>query len=245
MSKGLQDKIAVVTGASRGIGRASALALAKAGADLVITSRTENDLNTLAEEIRALGRRALVVVGDNSSEADVQRLYDATRADFGRTDILVCNTGVGKYGPIDSITPAEFDWMMSSNVRSTYLSVRAFYPEMRERKDGTILFIGSVAGTVGIRHQSIYSATKHAQYGIARSLDYEAREFNVKVSYIAPGGVETYFALGMGRNLEDPKMKEYLDAEDVGEAVVFAADQPAKGRIFFIGMRPMRETLGG
>ncbi|MBL8131303.1 MAG: SDR family oxidoreductase [Anaerolineae bacterium] len=243
MSEGLQDQIAVVTGASRGIGRASALALAKDGADLVITARTESELNTLAEEIRALGRQALVVVGDNSSEVDVQRLFDETIRAFGRADVLVCNTGVGKYGPVDTISAAEYDWMMNSNMRSTFLTVRAFYPSMRERRSGTIIFLGSVAGMVGIRHESIYVATKHAQYGFARSLDYEAREHNVKVSYVAPGGVDTYFAFGTGRTPGDPKLQEYLDADSVAAAVVFAAHQPPKGRIFMIGLRPMRETL--
>lgn len=239
----LQDQIAVITGASRGIGRSSALALAREGAHLVINARTESELNTLADEIRSLGREALVVVGDASVEADVQRLYDETISRFGQVDILLNNVGVGKYGPLDTYSAADYDWMMNANMRSTFLVTRLFYPPMRDRKSGSILFLGSVAGLNGIRDESLYVATKHAQYGFARSLDYEAREHNVKVSYIAPGGVDTYFAFGTGRTQGDPKLKEYLDAESVADAVVFAATQTEKARVFLIGLRPMRETL--
>jgi 3-oxoacyl-[acyl-carrier protein] reductase len=239
----LQDQIAVVVGASRGIGRVSALALAREGAHLVIMARAEGELESLAGEIRALGREALVVVGDASLEADVQRLHDETIARFGRCDLLLNNAGVGKYGALDTLSAGDYDWMMNINMRATFLATRLFYPAMRERQSGTILFLGSVAGLNGIRHETVYCATKHAQYGFARALDYEAREHNVKVSYIAPGGVDTYFAFGTGRTEGDPKLKEYLDADSVADAVVFAATQPPKSRVFLIGMRPMREAL--
>jgi len=239
----LQDQIAVVTGASRGIGRAAAVALARAGAHVVVTARAEEELNTLADEIRALGRESLVVAGDGSSETDSQRLYDSTMTKFGHVDILLSNIGVGKFGPLDTLTASDYDWMMDSNMRSSFLVTLAFYPHMRDRKSGTIIFLGSVAGLNGLPYETIYCATKHAQYGFARSLDHEAREHNVKVSYIAPGGVDTYFAFGTGRTEGDPLLSEFLDADSVAEAVVFAATQPPKSRVFLIGMRPMREAL--
>jgi NADP-dependent 3-hydroxy acid dehydrogenase YdfG len=239
----LEDKIAVVTGASRGIGRATALALAREGAHVVITARVEDELNTLADEIAEMRREALVVSADVSREEDVERLYQQAQAKFERVDILINNTGVGKFGSLASITPDEYDWMMNTNMRSSYLCTRAFLPEMLERQEGWIIFVGSVAGLKGLPHETIYCASKHAQYGFATALDHECRDRNVKVSYIAPGGVDTYFAFGTGRTQGDPSLKEYLDPQDVADAVIFAVTQPPKSRIFLIGMRPMRETL--
>lgn len=242
-SKPLHNQIALVTGASRGIGRAAALALAAAGAHVVVSARTEAELNTLAAEITQQGVRALAVVGDSSQEADVERLKAHTLDTFGQVDILVNNAGVGKYGPLETITPQEYDWMMNVNMRATFLVTRAFFPVMLARKSGCVVFIGSVAGMNGILNEQVYCASKHAQYGFARALDHEARPHNVKVSYIAPGGVKTHFAFGTGRTEGDPKLEEYLDAESVADAVIFAVTQADKARVFLIGMRPMREAL--
>ena len=129
----LEDKIAVVTGASRGIGRATALALAREGAHVVITARVEDELNTLADEIAEMRREALVVSADVSREEDVERLYQQAQAKFERVDILINNTGVGKFGSLASITPDEYDWMMNTNMRTTYLCTRAFLPQRLER----------------------------------------------------------------------------------------------------------------
>lgn len=239
----LEDKVAVVTGASRGIGRATALALAKQGAHVVITARAEDELNTLAREIGELRREALVVAADSSREDDVERLFCDAHDKFGQVDILVNNAGVGKFGALASISPEEYDWMMNTNMRATFLCTRAFLPRMLGRQEGWIVFVGSVAGLKGLPHETVYCATKHAQYGFATALDHECRDRNVKVSYIAPGGVNTYFAFGTGRTPDDPTLNEFLDSEDVADAVVFAVTQPPKSRVFLIGMRPMREAL--
>lgn len=243
MRTSIQDKIALVTGASRGIGRASAVALAREGAHVVVAARTAGDLEALAEEIRALGREVLPVACDVSRAEDVDRLFTAAIARFGRVDILVNNAGVGKYGPVDILTPEDYDWMMDTNMRSTFLCTRLALPGMKERRDGHIIFVGSVSGLKGTPNQAVYSATKHAQHGFATALDAECREYNVKVSYLAPGGVSTHFAFGMGRIEGDPKLEQYLDPEDVADAVVFAVTQPPKARAFLIGIRPMRESL--
>jgi NADP-dependent 3-hydroxy acid dehydrogenase YdfG len=242
-SKRLQDKVAVVTGASRGIGRACALALAEEGAHVVITARNADELGTLAQEITAKGSRALVVAGDGSQRDTVDRLLHETQAAFGAADILVNNAGVGKFGMLADLSLDEYDWMMNVNMRATFLATKALLPSMLERKSGNIVFIGSVAGLKGLPNETVYCASKHAQYGFAQALDYECREQGVKISYIAPGGVNSYFAFGTGRTPGDPKLQEYLENEDVAEACVFACTQPPKGRIFLIGMRPMRETL--
>lgn len=239
----LEDKIALVTGASRGIGRATALALANEGAHVVITARTEADLLSLADEIRELRRDALPVVADISDEDDVNGLFERAHDAFGQVDILVNNAGVGKFGPLASLSAEDYDWMMNTNMRASFLCTRLFLPRMLERQEGWIVFVGSVAGLKGLPHETVYCASKHAQYGFAMALDHECHDRNVKVSYVAPGGVNSYFAYGTGRVAGDPKLETYLDNEDVAEAVIFAVTQPKKSRVFLIGMRPLVEEL--
>lgn len=244
MAGRLDGKIAVVTGAGKGIGRASALALAREGAHVVVTSRTQADLDSLAAEIEAIGVKALVVVADVSQADDVERLKQQTHATFGRVDMLVNNAGVGKNGTVDFLTIEDYDWIMNTNMRSTFLCTKAFMPEMIEREDGAIIFVGSVAGMMGLPNEPVYCASKHAQKGFAESIDYECRPHNVKVSYIAPGGVATNYGFYNGtRTPGDPMLEGFMESEDVAEAVVFAATQPPKARVFLLGMRPMNEAL--
>lgn len=243
MTNRLDGKVALVTGASRGIGRATARLLASAGADLVLTARTAVELESLAAELSGPGRQVLVVPADASDEADVAQLKEKVLAHFGRVDILVNNVGVGKYGPLSDLTVADYDWMMESNMRSSFLCTHAFLPGMLERRQGWIVFVGSVAGLKGLPGESVYNATKFAQYGFAQSLDYETREQGVKVTYLAPGGVHTHFAFGTGRTEGDPNLEKMLDPETVAEAVLFAVTQPEKARVFLVGLRPMSEPL--
>jgi NADP-dependent 3-hydroxy acid dehydrogenase YdfG len=243
MTKRLNGKFALVTGASRGIGRAVALALADEGAHVVAAARNADDLQSLAKEIEAKGVRVLAVSADLTQQADVDRLAAETQKAFGQVDILVNNAGVGKFGTLDTLSADDYDWMMNVNMRATFLCTRAFYPPMAQRGAGSVIFLGSVAGLKGLPRETVYCASKHAQYGFAMSLDYEARESGVKVSYVAPGGVNSYFAFGTGRTQGDPVLEEFLDNEDVAEAVIFAVTQPPKSRVFLIGMRPMREPL--
>lgn len=243
MSETLKDKVAVVTGASRGIGEATALTLGQAGANVVVTARTESDLAELVERIRHLGVEALAVAADLTREEDVARLKASALQKFGQVDILVNNAGVGKYGPLASLSPADYDWMMNTNMRSGFLCTSAFLPGMLERGRGWVVFVASVAGLKGLPNESVYCATKFAQVGFAQALDYETRERGVKVSVVAPGGVHTSFAIGTGRTEGDPQLDDMLDAQDVAEAVLYAVAQPEKARVFLIGMRPMSEPL--
>ena len=243
MGESLEGKVAVVTGASRGIGEATAVILAQAGATVVATARTGDELDKVVARINRSGGEALAVRADLTREEDVAQLKQAVSERFGRVDILVNNAGVGKYGPLGSLTAADYDWMMNTNMRSTFLCTAAFLPDMLARRQGWVIFVASVAGLKGLPHESVYCASKFAQVGFAQALDYETREHGVKVSVVAPGGVHTTFAFGTGRTEEDPRLRGMMDAQDVAEAVLFAITQPEKVRVFLIGMRPMSEPL--
>jgi 3-oxoacyl-[acyl-carrier protein] reductase len=239
----LEGKTAVITGASRGIGEATAFALARAGADVVLAARSEPELLAVAKQIEAFGAAALPVMADVSDTDDVAHLKQAALDRFGKVDILINNAGVGKYGPLSSLTVEDYDWMMDTNMRSSFLCTHAFLPEMLARESGWIVFVASVAGLKGLPNESVYCASKFAQVGFAQAIDYETREKGVKVSVVAPGGVHTHFALGTGRTAGDPHLEQMMDAESIADAVLFALTQPPKARVFLIGMRPMSEPL--
>lgn len=243
MTKKLIDNVAVVTGASSGIGKATAHALAEAGASVVVVARRGGLLQEVADTITDSGGRALAFTGDVSLEHDVDRLYDAVIDEFGRADILVNNAGVSKYGPLESITVDDYDWMMNTNMRASFLCTRRFLPDMLIRGQGQICFLASVAGLRGLPNETAYCASKFAQVGFAQALDYETRESGIKVSVVAPGGVHTNFAIGTGRTDGDPMLEHMMEPEDIASAVMFALTQPEKARTFLIGMRPMSEPL--
>jgi NADP-dependent 3-hydroxy acid dehydrogenase YdfG len=243
MSEPLQAKVALVTGASRGIGRTATLALARQGAHIVATARTQPELDSLVAEVQSLGVRGLAVAADLTSESDVQRLKAATLAAFPHVDIVVNNAGVARYAPLVEHTIADYDWMMNTNMRSTFLVIHAFLPGMIERKSGSLIIVSSQAGVRGFANEAVYCATKFAQVGFAQALDGEVRPYGIKVSVIAPGGVRTHLAFGTGRTPDMPQLQDMLDSQDVADAIVFAAQQSPKSRILIIGMRPMSEPL--
>jgi NAD(P)-dependent dehydrogenase (short-subunit alcohol dehydrogenase family) len=238
-----EGKVAVVTGGSRGIGRAVALALAKQGANVVLAARDREHLLSVAREVESLGRRVLPVAGDLRLEESVETLREKTLAAFGTVDILVNNAGVGKYGPLLDFTPEDYDWIMDTNMRSSFLVTRAFLPTLLEKKSGDLVFVASVAGLKGLPHEAVYCASKFAQVGFAQALDHELREKGIRVSVVAPGGVRTEFAFGTGRTPGDPRLETFLRPEEVADAVVFALSQPPHARVFLVGMRPMSEPL--
>ncbi len=239
----LEGKVAIITGASRGIGRAVAQALAREGLNLVLAARSKNELESLETELERSGCDVLSVEADLRQEADVRNLFRRSFEHFPNIDILINNVGVGKYGTVSSLSVQDYDWMMNSNMRSSFLCTHAILPHLLERNQGSIIFIGSVAGLRGLPQEAVYCASKFAQTGFAQALDHEVREHGIKVSLIAPGGVHTHFAIGTGREAGDPGLDAMLDAEDVAEAVLFALKQPEKSRVFLIGMRPHSEAL--
>jgi 3-oxoacyl-[acyl-carrier protein] reductase len=241
MENRLAGRAALVTGASKGIGRAAALALAAEGADVAVTARDRRALDSLVRELERRGVRGLAVPADAALEQDVERVRQAVLQAFGRVDILVNNVGIARYAPFSELTLRDYDWMMNTNMRSTFLFTKAFLGPMVERGSGWVVFVASVSGLFGFPGETAYCASKHAQVGFAKALDREVFDKGVRVSVIAPGGVNTEHAFGTGRTPGDPSLQGYLEADDVAQAVVYAVTQPPKSRAFLIGLRPMAE----
>ncbi len=239
----LQGKVAVITGASAGIGRAAARALAREGARLVLTARRKDRLEELAAEAKTLGGEAVFVVGDAREEKTAKESVEAALKAFGRIDILIANAGMGIYKNLVDTSAEEYDEMMDSNVRSTWLFSRHVVPVMIKQKSGMILMVSSMAGVYGFPGEATYCATKFAQVGFAQGLDKELRPHGIKVGTINPGGVKTEFALGTGRTEEGVAQSDMLESEDVAEAILFACTQPKMSRIIQIQMRTMAESL--
>jgi NADP-dependent 3-hydroxy acid dehydrogenase YdfG len=235
--------VALITGASSGIGRASALALAQAGANLVVTARRAARLQELAASVQKFGSLTVSLVGDASEEESARRCVAAAMQTFGRLDILINNVGVGNYKNLVDTSAAEYDEMMDSNVRSTFLFTRHAVPVMLKQGSGTILMISSMAGKYGFPGEAVYCATKFAQVGFAQALDKELRPYGIKVGVICPGGTKTEFALGKGRTEQGVATSGMLEPEDVAGAVLLACTQSPNARIIEVQMRTMNESL--
>lgn len=243
MNNKLHRKVALITGASAGIGQACVRALAGEGASLVITARRRQRLAQLKKEVEATGGEAVVVVGDARKESTAIATVKAAMKAFGRIDILINNTGIGNYKNLIDTSAADYDDMMDTNVRSTFLFARHTVPVMLKQKSGTILMISSMAGVYGFGGEAVYCATKFAQVGFAQALDRELRPSGIKVGAICPGGTKTEFALGKGRTEKSVAESTMLDPEDVAGVVLMACTQSARSRIIEVQMRTMSESL--
>ena len=243
MAKQLQNKVALITGASAGIGQASARALAREGVRLVLTARRQERLEQLIAEAREFGSDGVFVIGDAREEETARHSVEQAMTAFGRIDILINNAGVGNYKELVETSADDYDEMMDANVRSTFLFTRHAVPVMIEQREGLVLMISSMAGVYGFAGEAVYCATKFAQVGFAQALDKELRPHGIKVGVICPGGVKTEFAIGKGRTESGVEQSDMLEAEDVAEAVLFACAQSPRSRIIQVQMRTMDEAL--
>jgi NADP-dependent 3-hydroxy acid dehydrogenase YdfG len=243
MSGKLSGKTALITGASAGIGWASAVALAGEGAKLVLTARRKERLAELESAVQNAGGRAVSLVGDAVEEETARQAVDLATKTFGSLDILINNVGIGNYKNIVDTSAEEYDEMMDTNVRSTFLFTRYAVPVMIQQGSGTILMISSMAGVYGFGGEAVYCATKFAQVGFAQALDKELRPHGIKVGAICPGGVKTEFALGKGRTEQSVSTSGMLDPEDVAGVVLLACTQSPRSRIIEVQMRTMDEAL--
>jgi NADP-dependent 3-hydroxy acid dehydrogenase YdfG len=243
MSEQLKNNVALITGASAGIGQACARSLAREGVRLVLTARRQERLEQLISEARQRGSDGVFVIGDAREEETARRVVEQAVTAFGRIDILINNAGVGNYKNLVETSAEEYDEMMDANVRSTFLFTRHAVPVMINQRGGLVLMISSMAGVYGFAGEAVYCATKFAQVGFAQALDKELRPHGIKVGTICPGGVKTEFAIGKGRTETGVEESEMLEAEDVAGAVLFACAQSPRSRIIQVQMRTMAEAL--
>lgn len=235
----LTDLAVAITGASSGIGAATARALAAEGASVVLGARRVDRLSDLAAE---LGPKVAVVEMDVREPADSARLVEQAFATFGRLDALVANAGIGAYGGIMDLSDDQLRVMMDTNVAGTVWPIRAAVPGFVDAGGGDIVIVASVAGLRGAGDEAVYAATKFAQVGLAGGLDRELRDSGVRVSTIAPGGTATEFAMGAGRTPDMPGLADMMRAEDVAEAVVTVLRQPLSMRTLVWSMRSIKEA---
>ncbi|HJQ77320.1 MAG TPA: SDR family oxidoreductase [Acidimicrobiia bacterium] len=232
----LQGKTALITGASRGIGEATARALQELGVNLALASRSGEDLGLDG---------ALAMSVDVRRPSDLGAIVEAAVDRFGRLDILVVNAGVGSYGPFLELPADELEEMIDINVKGAIYSIRAALPHLLRSDAADIVTIASEAGRRGLPLEAVYCASKFAQIGLTRSLDHELREQGVRCTNVAPGGVATNFAMGRGRSPDMPELEGMMDPQDVADAVVYVLTRPRNHRILEIAFRPMTESSMG
>ncbi|MGG1396465.1 SDR family oxidoreductase [Bacillus salipaludis] len=232
----LKDQIAIVTGASRGIGKEIALKLAEQGVKLALVGSSVQVTQT-AEELKNKGfSHVLPIQADVSNESDMQAVVRKTIEEYGHIDILVNNAGVGFFKLIEEVTVEEWKKVFDVNVQGVFLGIKAVLPHMKERKSGTIITISSDVGRYTIPNGAAYTATKYAVQGFSGSVAQEVREFGIRVGTINPGMVDTYFAEST-QGL--PEKKDWLKVEDIANAVVYMASAPKYMLIDEIVLHPL------
>ena len=219
----LKDKVAIITGASRGIGRATALAFARADAQVVLASRTQHDLETVANLIHIEGGEALVVPTDVTQAEAVETLVNRTLETYGQIDILVNNAGTGAFETVADSDPEVWTQVIASNLKSTYLCSKYVLPFMLVRQSGQIINVLSIAAKVTFKASSAYCAAKAGALAFTKVLAEEVRSENIRVTAVSPGSVDTPF----WANIEGhPDLNLMLKPEHVADTILFVATQP-------------------
>jgi NADP-dependent 3-hydroxy acid dehydrogenase YdfG len=232
----MKDQIAIVTGASRGIGKEIAIKLLEQGMKLTIVGSSTQIIET-AEELKSKGfSNVLPVQADISKEDDVLNVVKKTIDEFGQLDLLVNNAGVGFFKSIEEVTVDEWKQIFEVNVQGVFLASKAVLPYMKKQKSGTIITISSDVARYTIPNGSAYTATKYAVQGFCGSLAQEVREYGIRVGTINPGMVDTYFA-NSTQGL--PEKKDWLKVEDIANAVVYMASAPKYMLIDEIILHPL------
>lgn len=227
----LRDKVAVVTGSSRGIGRAIAEVFARAGAKVVVSSRSKEACDPVVHGLRAEGHTAMAVPCHIGKKEQLRNLVDVTLAEWGRIDVLVCNAAINPaYGPLSQLSDEAFDKIMATNVRSTFWLCNMVLPQMAEIGGGSVIILSSIAGLRGNDVIGAYGMSKAAEAALARNLAVEWGPRKVRVNAIAPGLIRTDFARALW---EDPVRRERAETrtplrrigepEDIAGVALFLA----------------------
>ena len=222
-------RVVVITGASSGIGRATAVRLARDGAAVVMCARRADRLEAAAADVRAAGGEALPIVADVTRADEVRRLVDAAVERFEHIDVMVCNAGFGIAGAIDDITPDQMQKLVEVNFMGTYHAVRAVLPIFRRRNRGHVIVVSSIVGKRGVPYMGAYAATKFAQAGLAECLRSEVTGSGIHVTVVFPVSTETEFFDVMSREtgtIVTRARGPRQDASVVADAIARAIDRP-------------------
>ncbi|MGQ9632401.1 MAG: SDR family NAD(P)-dependent oxidoreductase [bacterium] len=237
--KPLEGKVAIVTGAGRGIGRSIALTLARNGARVSLAARTESELRAVQSEIEALGGQGAAFPTDVSRESDAVSLVRNTVERFGRLDILVNNAGIGIFGPLAETTTEQWDRLMAVNARGPFLLCREALPYLKRSGQAFIVNIVSVVGVKGYINQAAYSASKHAVMGMTKALAKEVQRDGIRVHAICPGGVDTQL---IGEARPDLDRSELMRPEEIADIVLFLVTRQGNAVIDEIHVRRASST---
>lgn len=235
----LKGKVAIVTGAGRGIGRSIALTLARSGVGVSLAARTESELEVVREEIEDLGGRAVCFPTDVTRESDVTSLVQDTVGRFGRLDILVNNAATGVFGRLVETTTEQWDQIMAVNARGPFMLCRESIPYLRQRQKSFIINISSVVGVKGYPNQAAYSASKHALMGMTKALAKEVHKDGIRVHAICPGGVDTQL-IRQARPDLDPSI--VMQPQEIADIVLFLVTRKGNAVIDEIHVRRAAST---
>ncbi len=250
----ISEQVAIVTGASSGIGEATALALAGRGASVVLAARRADRLDELARRITADGGRAVAIPCDVTDRIQVERLVERAMREFGRIDILINNAGVMPVSPIAERRFDDWDRMLDVNVKGALYMIGCCLPAMLERKSGHIVNLGSVAGRIVIPGNAVYCATKHALHAISEGLRAELAQSDppvpgIRVTTIAPGVVATELPDSTTRDPLREQVRGYyrsfehpLTSEDIAQAILYAIEAPDRVNVNEILLRPAAQA---
>ncbi|MDQ1051134.1 NADP-dependent 3-hydroxy acid dehydrogenase YdfG [Streptomyces sp. V4I2] len=242
----IENKVVAITGASGGIGRATAVRLAARGAKVVLAARTAKALDDLVEDIRSAGGQAVAVATDVTRRTDVAALVATAVAEFGRLDVMVNNAGIGPVSALDELKVDEWDQMVDVNLKGVLHGIGAALPVFRRQNAGQFVTVGSVAGMAPTPTMAVYGATKTAVRVLCDGLRVEAGP-DVRVTLVCPGFVATGFVATVSDPTVRATLEERRDAmaikpEAIADAIVFAVDQPAEVDVNEIVVRPTAQA---
>ena len=245
MSNNIEGKVVVITGASSGLGEATARMLAAQGASVVLGARRVDRIGALADELVRAGGRALAQETDVTRAADVQRLVDAAVEKFGRIDVMVNNAGLMPSSPLERLKIDDWDRMIDVNIKGVLYGIAAALPPMQRQKSGHIVNVSSVAGHRVRAGTAVYSATKHAVRVLTEGLRQEVKPYNIRTTIVSPGAVATELPDSITEEDVQAGVKAFYEiaipADSFARAVVYALSQPEDVDINEILFRPTKQ----
>ncbi|MDW7997641.1 MAG: SDR family NAD(P)-dependent oxidoreductase [Bacteroidota bacterium] len=233
----LSGKLCVITGASSGIGRAIALRFAREGADLLLTARRDDALRAVVEQAQQLSEqsRVLSLCADLRQPAAIERLVECAHQNWEAVDVLVNNAGIGYFTPTAEVELERIEELWQVNVRAPILLTKMVLPRMLQRRQGTLLFVASLAGKYGVKGGSVYAATKFALRGFADSLFQEVRSYGIRVVVLCPGSTATAFS---GPTASGTSRSGILQPDDIAEIALAAVLLPVTATVSEVELRP-------